>query len=608
MLSTLRTENSPFNEQQLKLLQSSISGLTPVQSQWLSGYLAGRLADLEPAALTPQAVPEPANILTIIYATETGNSKAIASGLASEAQQQGFSTRIHSMDNFRPTALRKLRNVAFVISTHGEGDPPDEALEFFEYLENEQTPRFSDLKYRVLALGDRSYEFFCEAGRKLELRLQTLGAQSFGQLVECDVDYAVNAKLFTDEVIQYARENLTVDGLTTDQQFPKIDATVASYLSLVPNESRWSRQSPFTAELRQIQKITGSDSTKDIYHIELSLEDSGLQYQPGDALGVWAPNDTGVTDRILENLQIDASQTVSVNDQDLSVSEALINHLEITRLSNDTILSYANVGHQHELKALYSRLEADQQQLFIKQRQLVDLADEYPAALEAQDLVDILRPLSPRSYSIASSQQVVDEEVHLTVATLHSNAIGIARKGVASGLLNHRLAAGEQLKVFLEPNDRFRLPDNREAPIIMIAAGTGIAPYRAFMQELESVGISPDSWLIFGNPHLRTDFLYQREWLHWRKSGLLKHIDTAWSRDQSRKHYVQDVVREQAVRIDHWLQRGAHIYICGSLQMGQAVQEALRDVLIQQREIEADQATQVLAELRRERRIKKDLY
>lgn len=603
MLSTLRIENSPFNEQQIKQLQSTIGALTAVQSQWLSGFLAGRLAKSASTANTPQFVPDPADTLTIIYATETGNGEAIATDLAASVEHQGVHAELFSMDNFRPANLRKLKNVAFVISTHGEGDPPDEALELFEYLENDRAPELPELNYRILALGDRSYQLFCAAGRQLDKSLQKLGARPFGQRIECDVDFATNAKMYSDEIVQFARENLVAEN-----QHAAGGASITGHLSLVPNESHWTRSQPFAAEVSLIQKITGPGSGKDIYHIELLLDGSDLHYQPGDALGVWAPNDPGLVAPLLAALQIKPAEPVNVNGQTLSITAALTHHREITRLSADTVLGYAEVGGQNELAAFFAKLDPDQQQAFIAQRQLIDLADKYAAQPEPQALVDILRPLAPRSYSIASSQQTVAEEVHLTVATLHSNATGTPRQGVASGLLNHRLQAGDQVKVFLEPNRRFHLPEDPGAPIIMIAAGTGIAPYRAFMQELESRPASPDSWLIFGNPHLRSDFLYQREWLRWRAVGVLNRIDTAWSRDQTEKVYVQNVIQDQAERIDRWLQRGAHIYLCGSLQMGRAVQAALQNVLVQQRGIDTDAAVAALADLRRARRLKKDLY
>ena len=541
--------------------------------------------------------------MSIINATETGNSEGIAKRLAARLEQQGTRTELHAMGDFRPTALRKLNHVVFIISTHGEGEPPDEALEFFEYLDSKRASALPDLNYRVLALGDRSYSRFCEAGRLLDESLQKLGAKAFGERVECDVDYEPGSNQYADEVLRYAKEKLD-----SNSQPVNTGAQESGHLSLVPNESRWSRSRPFSAEVGQVQKITGSTSGKDIYHLEILLNDPELRYEAGDSLGVWASNDPKLVNWILQALQIGPSEIVHCDDEDMTVSHALTKHLEITRLNADNVLAYAEAGQQDELEKYFSNLEPDQQQAFIEQRQLADLVEKYAARIPAQILVDLLRPLAPRSYSIASSQKAVAEEAHLTVATLYSNVTGTQRRGVASGYLNQRLEPGESVRVFLEPNHRFRLPADSEAPVIMIAAGTGIAPFRAFMQELEERGSNPDSWLIFGNPQLRTDFLYQREWLRWRDTGLLNRIDTAWSRDQLEKHYVQDVVKEQAALIDEWLQRGAYVYLCGSLQMGRAVLDALQEALSVQRGITAEKAAGLLSELRREKRIRKDLY
>ena len=606
MLSALRTDNSPFNESQLKQLKSSIGSLNPAQSQWLSGYLAGRWAEAD-SALEPQAVAQNCPVLSILYGSETGNGEAIASTLAETAQLQGLNTELRSLDNFRPAGLRKLQYVAIVMSTHGEGDPPEEALELFEYLEGEQAAKLSGLNYRILALGDRSYPLFCHAGRQLDEHLRSLGAQSFGERVECDIDYDADASAWSDQVIQYALENLS-----SENSEPVNGSALTTHLSVVPSQTPWSRQQPFDAELTRVQKITAIDSDKDVFHLELSLEDSGMQYRPGDSLGVWASNDPQLVDQVLEHLKIKPKELVQINRQKFTITEALRERLEITRLTKDTVRNFAASGNRNGLKSHFFGLNPDQQQQFVEQRQLVDLTSRYPGQLRAQDLVDLLRPLTPRSYSIASSQQMVEEEVHLTVATLKSDAIGVSREGITSGFLNHRLGAGGQVGVFLEPNRRFRLPEAPESPIIMIAAGTGIAPYRAFMQELESQpggSVTPrSSWLIFGNPHLRTDFLYQKEWLRWREAGLLNRIDTAWSRDQAEKRYVHHVILEQAERIDRWLQRGAHIYLCGSLHMGESVQQALLKLLTEQRGLEPAAASELVSELRRDRRIQKDLY
>ncbi|KAA9134010.1 sulfite reductase [NADPH] flavoprotein alpha-component [Marinihelvus fidelis] len=603
MLNALRTDNSPFNEQQIAALQSSLAALSPGQSLWLSGYLAGQLAgasaDIAPAAAAAAAGAP----LTILYGSETGNGEAVAEALAARFEAAGQAAELKSLDGFRPAALKKLEHAVFVMSTHGEGDPPEEALDFFEFLDSDRAPKLDKLSYRVLSLGDSSYEKFCEAGRRLDERLQALGAKPWGPRVDCDVDYDAPSEAWGDEVLEHARETLGGGDAAGQPQ------AHAAHLSLVQAEpAPWTRLQPFSSEVLRVQKITANASEKDVHHIELSLEDSGIRYEPGDALGVWAPNDPEVVAEILDGLDIDPATTVREGDRELAVSEALAEHHEITLLTAATIEGLASAGAAEELASEYEALDDAGRRAFLERRQLADLVAAYPLKLDAQTLVDQLRPLASRSYSIASSQGLVDEEVHLTVATLASDAIGTERRGVASQFLNHRVGEGGQVRVFLEPNRRFRLPENPDTPIIMIGAGTGVAPYRAFLQELEARGTNPDTWLIFGNPHLRTDFLYQREFLQWRADGLLNRIDAAWSRDQEEKRYVQHIVAEQAERLDEWLARGAHVYLCGALAMGESVTSAIADALVNARGLDAEAAAAAVANLRREKRLLKDLY
>jgi len=598
MLSALRSENSPFSEQQIAQLQSSLGTLDAQQSLWLSGFLAGSLAVAETAPAAPKAESRATPALTVLYGTETGNGEAIARELAHAAKQQGIAAEVLSLANFRPSRLRKLGHAAFVISTHGEGDPPEDAVELFDYLAREDAAALVDLHYRVLALGDRSYPLFCAAGRQLEEHLQRLGAKAFGGRLECDVDYHQRAEQWSREVIDYAQQNLA-----GSQKEP-----TPSRLSVVPSKPLWDRRNPCPATVRRLQKITDQGSSKDVCHLELALPGAGLEYEPGDSLGVWAVNDPELVEQILNRLGIEAAAPVEVAGHSLSIREALGNHLEITRLSADTVLQLADAGRQDGLRHWFAGLQTAEQQAFLEQRQLADIVAEYPLEIDARSLAGALRPLSPRSYSIASSRRQADDEIHLTVATASSNAIGVQRFGAASGYLNRRLRPGAEVRVFVESNRRFRLPQDSGAPIIMIAAGTGIAPFRAFMQELEQVENAPDAWLVFGNPHRRTDFLYQREWLQWRATGLVRRIDAAWSRDQAEKRYVQHIVREQSGRLERWLSRGAHIYLCGSLDMGKAVMDALRENLAAERRIDSDAAEEVLRDLRRAGRIQKDLY
>jgi sulfite reductase (NADPH) flavoprotein alpha-component len=612
MFKALRTDNSPFSKQQLELLQSSLVSLDAAQSAWLSGYIAGRLAASPEVNLplqSPQAESATQPKFHVFYASQTGTGETIANELAGQLQQAGWQVDLQSMGSVRPAQLKKLQHVALVISTHGEGDPPDDAIDWFDYLQSPRAPRLESLNFTVLALGDRSYEKYCEAGRQLEKLLLATGARLYSARVECDLDYAANVTQWSELVLAYARE-----------QQPAPDSSskrgAGQHLSVVhssePEAEQWTRTRPFKATLERVQKITALESDKQVYHLELSLADSGIDYQPGDALGVWAYNDHQVVSEILVKLGIATDAEIEIDGHVHSAHELLVRQREITRLSADTVLAYAATARQEELQQRFEALQAAARRDFIEQRQFIDLVDEYPpqpgAEFSLQSLAGLLRPLAPRSYSIASSRAEVDEEVHLTVATLYSNAIGSQRTGVASAFLNHQLQAGDEVGVFLEPNRRFRLPENRQTPIILVAAGTGIAPYRAFLQQLEQEEAETPVWLIFGNPHLRSDFLYQREWLDWRQKGLLQHIDCAFSRDQAEKVYVQHIVRQQGERLEQWLQNGAQIYLCGGLAMGKEVELAVQDVLAEQRGLDAASAAEAFADLRRNGRILKDLY
>lgn len=547
--------------------------------------------------------------LHLLYGSQTGNGESVAESLAQSARKSGLRVRLQSLADLRPAGLKKIPYAAFVMSTHGDGDPPDDALDLFEWLEDNPAADLAGLIFRVLALGDRSYAEFCAAGRRLEALLEARGATAFGAMIECDVDYAPGAGRWSDEILEWGRENLgPADQAANDSTDVPASAPV---LSLVPSLPGWTRARPFPAIVGRVQKITGLESPKDVYHLELSLEGSGLQYRPGDSLGVWADNDPELVSRLLRVLAVQPSDVVHDEGRNRTIREVLARHRDLTRLNADTLRQYADLDAESgrgKFARLWRLLDDVRRRVFIEQRQFIDLAEAYPLAITAQRLADILPPLASRSYSVASSPVMVDEDVHLTVATLRSNAIGTERQGVASRFLNHRLQPGDEVRVFLEPNRRFRLPEDESAPLIMIGAGTGIAPYRAFLQELEETGRSPGAWLIFGNPHRRTDFLYQREWLKWRDSGLVSRIDCAFSRDQAEKRYVQHLVAGQGGEINRWVERGACIYICGALAMGHAVEQALIGAFAEARGVDRAAAEEVLKSLRRERRLMKDLY
>jgi sulfite reductase (NADPH) flavoprotein alpha-component len=544
-------------------------------------------------------------ILHVFYASQTGNGETVARRLGQVAEHAGLPVKTQSLLQLKPAALRKLQYAVFIISTHGEGDPPDDALDLIDFLENPRAPQLSRLRFRVLALGDSSYVQFCQAGRKLERLLEARGAVKFAERVECDLDYQQPAEHFSAEVVEFGREVLGQDHSAEPAVRPQ---SPAPQLSIVPRQVLWSRQRPFPATVESVFSLTTAESVKDIRHVTLSLAGSGLHYEPGDSLGVWAYNNPELVSELLKIMKIDPATKVERDGATRTLRDWLTRHLEITRLAPDGVKAWAALAGSPRLADRLDGLSPERLKAFIEQRQLIDLAREFPVQTDAPGLLQLLRPLTPRSYSIASSQAAVEDEVHLTVATRQSHATARQQLGVASEFLNHRVQPGDMVGVFLESNPRFRLPEDRSKPIIVIAAGTGIAPYRAFFQQLEQEGRASRSWLIFGNPNLRSDFLYQSEWLSWRAAGLLERIDTAFSRDQAEKHYVQHVVKEHSAQISEWLDWGAHIYLCGALAMGEQVEQALRQGLASHRGLSAREAKDCLSQLRRERRFMKDLY
>jgi sulfite reductase (NADPH) flavoprotein alpha-component len=550
-------------------------------------------------------IEQPSPILHVFFASQTGNGEAIAKRLGWAAEQSGLPVKTQSLLLLKPAALRKLHYAVFVISTHGEGDPPDDALDLLNFLENSRAPQLPQLRFRVLALGDSSYVQFCQAGRNLERLLEARGAVKFAERTECDLDYQQPAEQFSGEVIEFGRETLGQDHTVEPAANPQ---SSAPQLSIVPNSPMWSRQRPFPATVESVFSLTVPESLKDIHHVTLSLAGSGLAYEPGDSLGVWAHNNPELVSELLRTMAIDPATRIERGGATRTVRDWLTQHLEITRLAPDSVKAWATLTGSPRLAEHLNGLSADQFRAFNEQRQLIDLATEFPVQTDTSGLLQLLRPLTPRSYSIASSQAAVEDEAHLTVATRQSHATQRQRLGVASEFLNHRLQPGDTVGVFLESNLRFRLPEDRSKPIIVIAAGTGIAPYRAFFQQLEQEERSSRTWLIFGNPNLRSDFLYQSEWLNWRASGLLERIDTAFSRDQAEKRYVQHVVLDRSAQISEWLDWGAHIYLCGALAMGEQVEHALRQGLVKHRGLTAGEASARLSQLRRERRLMKDLY
>lgn len=591
-----------------------VMSLDREQAIWISGYFAGlshqaRTATpatgLGAAPRLPSGVDLAAvhgtRLLTILFGSETGNSKGLAKSLAKAAQAQGIEARLSDMADFKTRGLRDEQDLLVVVSTHGEGDPPQTALGFFEFLESRKAPKLPQLRYAVLALGDSTYEHYCEAGKRIDRRLEELGAQRLAERVDCDVDYEDPAAAWTAAIIgKLAPTAIALPATPVEAAPQRSDPSLAAF----------DKKHPFKAAVIENIVLTGRGSTKETRHIELSLAGSGLIYRPGDALGVVPRNDPGLVATLLKQLALSADAPVTVKQGETSLGEALAGTFEITAAAPRFLDHWAEITGATELQALRGADQAEARTAFLHNHHILDIVSRFPArGLDPARLVAGLRPLQPRLYSIASSLAAAPDEAHLTVSTVRYDLHGVARTGVASGHLAARTEADATVPVYIQSNDHFHLPDDDDTPILMIGAGTGVAPYRAFMQEREACAAKGRSWLFFGERNFRSDFLYQVEWQELLKTGVLSQIDLAFSRDSKPKTYVQDRLRKQGRDVYAWLEEGAWLYVCGdAAHMAPDVHAALIDVIAEHGGLDCEGATDYLTALQRDRRYRLDVY
>ncbi len=590
-----------LDPQLIAQLTQLAQNLTPSQLAWAGGYFTGLSAQTAGTAL-PAGTPVGAiseNILTILYGSQTGHARSVAEELAEAAKESGLAVELVSMGKFKEKNLKNVKYLAVSISTQGEGDPPDDALALWEYLNSAKAPKLNELQFSVLGLGDSSYEFFCKTGRDFDRRLEELGGKRILDRVDLDVDFDDGAEAWIPRAVAAFKsavpENTAVPAIVGLGSPPR------------PPSHQYSRKKPLATRLLACQKITGRNSEKDIRHIEIDLEGSGLAYTPGDSLGVWFKNDEELVGDLLALLEIDPDSTVHVHDEPKAVKAALTENFELTQLHPAFVTDYAELTGSGALAEIAAETESLRN--YADERQIIDVVREYPAKVEPEAFISLLRKLTPRLYSIASSQAEVEEEVHLTIGVVEYEAHGHYHLGGASGYLGHRLKEGEEVLIYVESNDNFRLPEDGSKPLIMIGPGTGVAPFRAFVQERATTGASGDNWLFFGNPHFTEDFLYQTEWQELLADGILTRIDLAFSRDQKEKIYVQHRIAEQAQEIWNWIQRGAHIYVCGDeSRMARDVHQALLDVVQEKGGYSETEAEDFLVQLRKDGRYQKDVY
>lgn len=603
LLSQLSAQASPLTPEQVQKLQALTAELNPIQQAWVSGYLA---ANANTAALSGQiagAAPQAgeAAALTILYGSQTGNAKGVANQLKAATEAKGLAVKLVNMADYKPAQLKKEKFIAVAVSTYGEGEPPEDAENLHAFLASKKAPKLDGVKVAVIGLGDSSYEFFCQTAIDFEERFKALGAETVVARADLDVDYKDQATAWIGGAVEAFEPELKAQSQGSAQVIP-----MASF-GAAPAQSQYTKQNPFAAELSVVQKITGRDSTKDVRHIEISLEGSDITYLPGDSLGVYFLNDEALVDETLALLNIDGATEITLGAETLSIRTALIEKLELTQSYPGFVEKYAQATNNAELLKLVEDKAAMRE--YIEARQIFDIIKQNPSDISAQDLANSLRKLQARLYSIASSQAEVEEEVHLTVGLVEFDAFGEKHFGGCSGYLANRAEEGVQVKVFSEHNDNFRLPNDDNTPVIMVGPGTGIAPFRAFLQERDAREAEGDNWLFFGNPHFTQDFLYQVEIQGYVKSGLLNKVDLAFSRDQAEKVYVQDRLREKGEEVFAWLEKGAHFYICGDAnRMAKDVHQALIDIIKAHGGKDDEQAESYLKELRSNNRYQKDVY
>jgi sulfite reductase (NADPH) flavoprotein alpha-component len=572
---------APFTDEDIEALNRVVGTATPVQRAWLAGFLAG-VEQTQPSVQTAIA-PQAAEPLTILYATESGNSEKLANDAAKVARKLGFKPSVVDMADLEIATLAKAKNLIVIAATWGEGEPPARATRVYNELMSDAAPKLDGVKFGVLALGDTAYADFCGIGKKIDDRLAALGGKRVADRVDCDLDFEKPA----DEWIGKALKTLAP---AEGARGTVIAVDFAARQTAAPDLG------PVEAEVSEWIDLNSSRSEKETVHLELSFDGAAPAYKPGDSLDIYPENDPAYVDSLLKTAGLSSDDTLRTE---------FLKSRDVTTLSLKTVENYASAtGHQY-VKQL---LESGEGRKWIEGRQLIDLIEQFPISLSAEQLRGFTRPLAPRAYSIASSRREVGDEAHLLVSTVRYNSFGRERLGVASGFVGERLKKGSRVKVKVKPNKHFALP-GQDTDIIMVGPGTGVAPFRSFVQERRGSGAKGRNWLFFGDRSFTHDFLYQLEWQDALKDGSLARMDVAFSRDTPDKIYVQNKLWEKRRDVVDWLENGAHFYVCGDAKsMAKDVRSTLSRAYADVKGISPEIAEQALQKLDREHRYLQDVY
>lgn len=601
----------PLSAEQFKLLSELTNSLTPEQINWLSGYFAGLSAQsfkATPASEKPTktfVLPTPiatkpasqGKPLTILYGSRTGNGEGVAKQAVKNATALGFDVKLKSMESYKNNDLKGETNLLVIVSTHGEGEPPFQAKTFHEFLFSKRAPRLDGINFSVLALGDSSYLKFCQTGIEIDGRLEELGAKRISPRVDCDVNFRAQALQWITDSLDSLRDTKSESTATSPE--------------IISEETESSpihgKHNPFQAQVLEKTFLHGRDSNRQTLHVELSLENSGLTYEPGDSLGVFATNPPELVEHLLETVKLSPSDEIIFENEKTTLSDSLFKNYELTQITPDVLNRYAKLTDNNKIKEILQSTDSVKE--FIYGKDLVDLFTLFPEKLNAEQFTSLLRPIQPRLYSISSSPLAVPDEVHLTVGVVKYKNGDRKKTGLCSVFLSDRTEENESAPVFVEKNNNFRLPENPQTPIIMVGAGTGIAPYRAFVQHREMSENSGKSWLIFGNRHSESEFLYQLEWQRHLREGSLTRLDVAFSRDSDEKVYVQNRIQEHGKLLFDWLESGAHFYVCGDMKkMAHDVHNELLAAVQKHGGMSKEAAEAYVLSLQHQRRYQTDVY
>lgn len=607
----LSVSNSPFDQEQAAQLNQIFQTLTAEQQIWLTGYLTAQQGSVTQTAEAPQQVAEYVlnnesesqtnndRHITVVYGSETGNAQSLAEIFADRLVEHNYTVKLTAMDEIKQKEFKKVEDLFVITATHGEGDPPDNALTFHEFIHSRKAPKLENVRFSVLALGDESYEYFCQTGKDFDAKLLELGAERLADREDCDLDFDDLAEKWMNKNIEILNQSTGHGSTVTSTE------TVQS-----AKEKRYSKSNPYQAEVLENINLNGRGSNKEVRHVELLLDNYGESFEPGDCVVVLPQNEPEIVTLLIETLGWDKDIEIPINDDGdtLPLEKALTEHFEITKLTKPLLQKAAELFGNTELLSQIDNAEWIQQ--YVDGRDVIDLLTEFPTSeLKPETFYKLLRKLPAREYSIASSYEATPDEVHITVGAVRYEAHERTRKGVCSVQLAERIQPGDTLPIYLKKNPNFKFPFDEETPVIMIGPGTGVAPFRSYMQEREELGLSGNTWLFFGEQYFTTDFLYQTEWQAWLKDETLAKLDLAFSRDTEEKVYVQHRIAQQSELFYQWLQDGAAIYVCGDEKhMAKDVHDTIRSVIEQEGDMSEADAEAYLTQMKQEKRYQRDVY